>query len=304
MGQAFRTRWAVLALALALPATACDDVTGDSGNGRVSVLLTDAPGDVKSAVVTITSIYLQGESDDGERVYLLGDASSSANVQADLVELQNEVMELTRDKVVPAGTYGQLRVVLSGACIVVEGDGGADQVYATSGYTACGSANGSLQTTSITQTGIKVNLPSGFRVESEGEQIVLLDFDVSQSFGRQAGQSGQWVMSPVIHATEAELSATANVNVTLGTDVTLPSGVSFTAFTVVLADAEGGTESLALDANGAAVFRFLRPGSYTVTLEAPAGVTITATPGTSQSLSVASGAAATTSFTITSVSTS
>lgn len=304
MKQGFGVKWAALALVLALPLGACDDdVTGDSGRGDVTVLLTDAPGDVKSAIVTIASVYLQGDGDDG-RVFLVGDADASAGIQADLVDLQNEVRELTSDKSVTAGRYSELRVVLEDACIVVEGENGADEVYATEGFTACGTADGRLQTTSTTTSGIKIKLPAdGFEVNADQENTLLIDFDVSQSFGKQAGNSGQWVMSPVIRGAEVQLSGNASVSVTLGEGVTLPASVALSAFTVVLTDADGGTESMALDTNGAATFRFLIPGTYTVTLQGPAGFIVTATPDLSQTITVSSGATASAAFTLTGITT-
>ena len=54
------------AFALAIVGTACAEPTGNAANGKITVLLTDAPGDIKTAVVTISQVYLQGgESDDG-----------------------------------------------------------------------------------------------------------------------------------------------------------------------------------------------------------------------------------------------
>ena len=43
---------------------ACSDSSGPEGTGRVSILLTDAPGDVLEAVVTIDQIYLVGGGSD------------------------------------------------------------------------------------------------------------------------------------------------------------------------------------------------------------------------------------------------
>src|SRR5690554_3992100 len=99
------TGFAALALALSLPLAACD---GDSsvrpdGEGRVTVLLTDAPGDVHAAVVTISKVYLQG--DDGEVVL------SDEEVTTDLLTLVDEVQALAEDVVVPGGVYSQLRFV-------------------------------------------------------------------------------------------------------------------------------------------------------------------------------------------------
>jgi len=36
------------------------------------------------------------------------------------------------------------------------------------------------------------------------QKILLVDFDVEQSFGQLAGQSGRWVMHPVVTGGEIE----------------------------------------------------------------------------------------------------
>jgi hypothetical protein len=80
---------------------------------------------------------------------------------------------------------------------VDNGNGGSD-VFATEGYdaTQCGgAATGVLQAPSFAQSGLKVAM-AGSALELTGpEKIVLVDFDVSQSFGHEA--SG-WVMHPVV----------------------------------------------------------------------------------------------------------
>lgn len=64
--------------------------------------------------------------------------------------------------------------------------------------------DGVLQTPSFDQSGLKVNLPQG-ELELEGESTTwLVDFDVAESFGQEAGGSGQWVMNPVITGTAVE----------------------------------------------------------------------------------------------------
>ena len=57
---------------------------------------------------------------------------------------------------------------------------------------------------SIDPTGIKAIL-GGEPLQLEGRQMVLaVDFDVSQSFGIQAGMSGSWVMHPVMQILNLE----------------------------------------------------------------------------------------------------
>ena len=91
--------YAALALALALPLAACDSDSGvDADTGRVSILLTDAAGDVEAAVVTISKIYLQGEG--GEVVLMEG------AVTTDLLTLANDAATLVEDASSPRARTG------------------------------------------------------------------------------------------------------------------------------------------------------------------------------------------------------
>lgn len=304
---------AVAALALTLPFVGCDDGPSSVDDGRISIMLTDAPGDVDSAVVRIEQIYLQGEGDDG-RVILRDTAEA---VTTNLLELVNDAITLVDDAVVPAGTYGQLRFVISEACIVGESTTGETGVYATTGFEECGPADGTLNCPSCSETGIKVNM-AGDGLTVTGEQrILLVDFDVAESFGPGvAGASGMWVMNPVIRASDLDLTAGLAVAVSLADTVTLPEidgeQVTLGDFEASLADADGNDEgSLTLgdpDDNGVfeAVFQFLDPaeGPFEVDLETPDGVTVTTDPSTPVEVDVESGQEAETSITVTSASTS
>src|SRR5262245_28261033 len=156
---------AVVALA------ACSD-SSSPDTAKLSILLTDAPGDVLEAVVTIDQIYLQGGSADTEeeapesaRVNLL-----SAPVTVDLLTLADNWMTLVGDAEIPAGHYGQLRFVVSGAYLRVEEDGG-ERIYATSpdydGLPDGAEVGGTLQTPSFGHSGLKVSFPGGVTVEGE-----------------------------------------------------------------------------------------------------------------------------------------
>lgn len=279
-----------LALALFLPLAACDDTT-DTEFGSVSVLLTDAPGDeVVEAWVTITDIYLQGSAgeDDPEtgRVYLLEDVEETH----ELLNLAETVEELVRDRQVPTGTYGQLRMVISDGC--VETDDGS--VYASStSFDLCGAPTGDLQMPSFAQSGAKVLL-NGLTVQG-GQQIILLDFNVKDSFGRLAGASDRWVMTPVIHASEIELTAGAEVTLSAG-DVTLPEGYELDQFSATLLPTSSDSSRVAFtdsDEDGIfeAAFVYVLPetGPFEVRLNAPDGLVVTTDPTSPQPLSLSSG---------------
>jgi hypothetical protein len=284
---------ATLALLLALPMAACDDGT-DTQFGTVSIQLTDGPGEaVSQAWVTITDIYLQEESGEndpaGSRHYILQDASETH----ELLSLANDVADLVVGQEVSTGTYGQLRIVMSGGCIVTD----TGSVYATDGYTECGAPDGLLNMPSFAQTGAKVLL-NGLEVTG-GQLVLLLDFDVSDSFGQEAGMANMWNMQPVIHA--SEISLTVGIDVTLSAgDVTLPTGYDLGQFSATMLPAAGDTSRVTFtdedqDGTFSLAFGYLLPddGPFNVRLNAPAGLTITVDPLSPQHVDPGSGQTAT-----------
>jgi hypothetical protein len=191
---AFIGRRAVFLLAV-LGAPACGDgPAGTENPTNVTVLLTDAPGDVVHAWVDIGEIYLQGGGDgeeDGGRVILFEGPTGPL----DLMELIDEVEELA-SVVIPAGHYGQLRVVLEGAAVELENG----EVYATDGFEPPGGlpGTGELVCPSCDTSGFKVLLQGRELDLLDAEELLVLDFDASASFAREAGMSGRWIVTPVI----------------------------------------------------------------------------------------------------------
>ena len=184
---------------------ACSDSSGP-GTSRVSVLLTDAPGDVLEAVVTIDQIYLQGgegEGEEGGRVNLL-----DAPVTVDLLTLADEWMTLVEGVEIPDGQYGQLRFVISGAYLRVE-EAEGNRIFATSadyaGLPEGEEAGGTLVTPSFSQSGLKVSFTGGLAIDAE--TTFLVDFDVAESFGKEVGQGDKWVMHPVLKGSVVEPEA-------------------------------------------------------------------------------------------------
>lgn len=260
----------------------------------VSVWLTDAPGDIVEAWIQIDAIYLQGREDEGAdgddsngngngdgngngnggqagRAFLLEDPTGWIN----LMELDGETLTLVEGVLVPAGTYPQLRFVLGEALLLTEGG----TVYATSGadlealntlregldpeLEPLDGVDGILHCPSCSQSGLKVKLPDvGLDIDGESE-IILLDFDASQSFGHVAGRSGRWVMHPVIFATEAGAepaeSATGGIagSVVLDDGATLPEcGGGAVEITIFVPVARMGTTELTTSVDGDGNFAF------------------------------------------------
>jgi len=307
----------LLSLLLPFALLACEDspsVTGPDepgnqggfGTGRgFTLLLTDAPGDFLAAVVTIEDIRLQGS---GQAISLLDEPFTG-----DLLELRNEVATLVQEKELPAGGYSQLRAIISGGYIEVETETGS-RIYASSpdyeGLPADADVYGTLHMPSMGQSGLKINLPGGQVVIGEGETIVMLDFDVEESFGHEAGKSGKWVMHPMIKASNVTIGGYALARLQLGQGVVLPelAGqlLTLAGFKARLAPAAGGdTIDLALtdaDADGIfeALFKGLKPGDYTLTFVGPAGLLVGFSPTLPVTLTVGPNQTATQLVTLTS----
>lgn len=281
-------------LIAALAAGGCSDspTEGNGDQARVTVRLTDAAGDIRAAVVTISEVNLQGE--DGTVVL------SSTEVTTDLIDLANTTATLVDAVPVPTGTYTQLRFVITGGYIEVENEDGTTSIYASSptyaGLPPGAVVTGNLQMPSLGQSGLKVTFPST-ELEITEDQDFLVDFDVSESFGRQAGNSGMWVMQPVIKGAEFTTAATVVATLRLNAGVTLPaptSGpVTLGNFTATL---DGETMAFTdPDGNGIfeARFRFLLPGTYMLSVQPPAGIAITTNLTLPVSVTVDAGATST-----------
>lgn len=191
------------ALVLAIAALAACEGQSPTGTTSFSVMLKDAPGDVQKAVVTISEVSLVGSGG----VQVLNQTPTTV----DLLTLAATATTLVQGVEVPSGSYSQLRFKITGACLAVDDGSGGSAVYATTGYdaTPCGTAApGTLQAPSYAESGLKVTMAAGALELTGPEQIVLVDFDVSQSFGHEA--SG-WVMHPVITGAELDTEAPAAV---------------------------------------------------------------------------------------------
>lgn len=159
------------------------DSTGPEAVGSVQVLLTDAPSDrIATAEVWISRVYLQGGDDDevgegeddegrGGRVDLFNDPGNPRTY--DLLTLRDGVTaELTGIVDVPAGDYGQLRLVVDSARVtLVEGFSFSNGDTTRPLFVPSGSASG-----------IKVQLTDPVEASEEEATVILVDFDVARNF--------------------------------------------------------------------------------------------------------------------------
>jgi hypothetical protein len=267
------SRLAALVCALFAGAS-CSDTSG-VGTGRISLVLKDAPGDITEAVVTISEINLQGS---GASIVL-----TDTKITTNLLTLAADFLPLVEGIEIPAGAYTQLRFVITGGYIKVDNGDGTFGVFASSptyeGLPLDAVVTGSLQMPSYGQSGLKVILPGGsIEVTDGGHELLVLDFDVSESFGHVAGKSGQWVMHPVIKGTYASTTGHAKVTLALGEGVTLPGTVSLGTATTTITGSDGIPRLAAFtDGDGDGVFEadfsYIPAGDYTVSLSDPVGIT-------------------------------
>lgn len=291
---------ALLVAAAAL--AGCSDTSGPgSTNGpHLSIHLTDAAGDVQAAVVTISEVYLQGQNG---KVTLRSDP-----VTTDLVTLAQSTATLVDAATVPAGTYSELRFVISGGYIQVDDGNGGSEIYASSpdyeGLPDGAVVTGSLQMPSLGQSGLKVDFADATDLAIDADQDLLVDFDVTQSFGHQAGNSGMWVMHPVVKGATLAEAGTVTATLELGTGVTLPT-LNGAAVTLGNFEAELNGETVPFtdpDGDGVftATFKFLLPGTYSLDVTAPLGLTFVTNPAVPVDVDVTAGATTTTALTLTS----
>jgi hypothetical protein len=240
----------------------CGDDGGSASDDQptVTLELADAPGDLAHAWVEITEIALQGTG--GTTVLL-----DSSTGLVDLLTLAMTTKELIADVPVPAGTYSQLRIVIGAGVIESE----AGEVFALAGaqHPDGIAATGRMQCPSCAQSGLKINLPDGGLSLDTEAVVLVLDFDVSQSFGKERGNSGRWVMRPKITASEVGASGTVEGTVALAEGVTLPACggertlADFVPMVTAVDDSSQVKTGL-VDPDGSYRVRFVAPGTYSV----------------------------------------
>lgn len=240
---------------------ACDSSSGPD-EGRLTIQLTDAPGDLAEAWIRVDEFILIGNDEDTDRFELAPEEGGYVN----LLELAGgQVMEIVEDAIVPAGSYTELRLVLGEAYVELE-DG---RIFATAGaeLPAGVTADGVLKCPSCSESGFKVKFTNG-GVTVDEDVAVLIDFDVAQSFGHEAGKSGQWIMHPVLKATTNTVELGRIVgDVTLGTGIAIPTcGGTEGSFSLFRPIAVAGVDTFTAEVDATGRYRIanLLPGTYTL----------------------------------------
>ncbi len=181
----------IVALLVLFTGCGSDGGTGSGGGaGSMTVEMTDAPIDSADAVnVFIERVEVNREGSSEGWITL-----NEPQQEYDLLELTNGATTVLGSAELEAGTYQQIRLVLSqdGHSLEV-----GEDVY-------------NLTVPSGAQTGIKLNIDA--EIEADVEYVLLLDFDASRSVVK-AGQSGMYLLKPVIKAKEKAI--TGNIEGTI-----------------------------------------------------------------------------------------
>ena len=182
----------VMLLVMAAAFIGCDSagVTGgeaEAETGTLTVRLTDAPGDILEAHVTIERVAIvstddsaSGDADEGGVAVLSDDPMT-----VDLLTLQDGVTAALGTVEIPEGAYSQIRLITArDADVYYEDVDGATQ-------------RAELKMPSADETGIKINLQE-FQIDEASDEVkVTLDFNVEESFV-QRGQIGSYLFKPVV----------------------------------------------------------------------------------------------------------
>ncbi|WP_240333543.1 DUF4382 domain-containing protein [Salinibacter ruber] len=184
-------------------ATGCDSTGSvtDTEDGTLSLSMSDgsttkslrthsgpnsAPDGITEALVTIDAVSVvpvEEEANEGDATEVGVSVLRDANFEVDLKELQTGLDTTLAELELPAGEYGQIRLVTAGMVSVTFQDGTQTDVMIASGQ----------------QTGLKVNFDP-FTIASADDRVeVTLNWDVKKAL--KGNPQGQFVITPAIAAT-------------------------------------------------------------------------------------------------------
>ncbi|MNS75200.1 hypothetical protein D3C72_1087040 [compost metagenome] len=214
----------------------CSSIDSNDGSqtSKVSVRMTDAPGDYDQVNVEVLDVKIKSTSETGEDGWV-----SIGNIKPgiyNLLDLTGGVNVLLADNEVPSGYLGQMRLILGDKNTVVK-DG----------------VTYPLKTPSAQQSGLKLKINQTLTAGATYD--FLLDFDVEHSIVVEAGNSGNFNLHPVIRVST---NATSGIIKGIVTPFTFQSLVS-----VQVGDT---TVSAYTDELGVFQLNGIPAGTYSVTI--------------------------------------
>ena len=230
----------VLFTASSLVLVSCDDnaVTDPSaGTGTLEVLLHDAPANYEAVNVFIERVEVNNGQTEGG-----WETISTPEQSYNLLELVNGATEVLGSAELEAGTYEQIRLILSSNGHTVVVDGTEHDLFVPSGE----------------QTGIKLNVNA--EIEPDITYTLLLDFDASRSVVERGNEKSgiEYLLEPVISASNE--AVTGNVSGAV-------EPVDAQPFIYAIADSDTLSSTKADTTDGSFKLIGLEEGSYTISAD-------------------------------------
>ncbi len=244
-----RSFFALLAFSISFLSCSDDKMNDPENSSRVILKLVDAEGDYEQVNVEIVDIqYNSSEDDNGWQSFT---PEGGYPIQTDLTKLIAGNELLLSDEIIPSGWMEQIRLVLSeNNSLKLEGQ---DDLIP-------------LKTPSAQQSGLKIKLDQ--QLDPGFSYTFILDWDVQKSIV-QAGNSGQYILKPVIRANAEVNSGSVSGTVVAdvigdeSTDLYPKEGVVVEFYTT---EDVYVTETLT-DAEGKFLVQGLSPGDYRIQIE-------------------------------------
>ena len=244
-----RSFFALLAFTISFLSCSDDKISDPENSSRVILKLVDAQGDYEQVNVEIVDIqYNSAEDEKGWQSFT---PEGGYPIQTDLTKLIAGNELLLSDEIIPSGWMEQIRLVLSeNNSLKLEGQ---DDLIP-------------LKTPSAQQSGLKIKLDQ--QLDPGFSYTFILDWDVQKSIV-QAGNSGQYLLKPVIRANAEVNSGSVSGTVVAdvigdeSTDLYPKEGVVVEFYTT---EDVYVTETLT-DAEGKFLVQGLSPGDYRIQIE-------------------------------------
>lgn len=220
----------------------CSSADDSTQTSRISVRMTDAPGDYDAVYLDVKDVLIKStvDNNDSEGWISVGDVQPKIY---NLLDLTGGVTVLLADNVVPSGFLGQVRLLL-----------GDNNTVVKNGITY------PLKTPSAQQSGLKLKINQ--TLVAGATYDFLLDFDVERSIVVQAGNSGNYNLQPLVR-----VSTKANSGVIKGRINPVVEGFQ------VLASVNVGGVIVSAFANELGIFQLngIPAGTYDVKLTPEVG---------------------------------
>jgi len=170
------------------------------GQGKLSILLTDLPGDYAAVYVTITEVHVhlagaedesnENDSDDGEWIVI-----NIEDTTYNLLELQGGVTIPMANEVIPAGDYTQLRLILGSLPDNELNMFG--EVHESANYIVL-TEEENLMAYALKVPSNTIKYNHNFTILNDEVVEMIIDFDADKSI-HPAGD--KWILNPVLKVT-------------------------------------------------------------------------------------------------------